>query len=749
MRRFFREYYLMQIDGEQVAVKRLFTPRASRWFAPDGSEYVSQSHISQIMSQFDDEHKLDISMLYEIVKDYEDGNKGGVTKEELQSESEARSKADIALQDDIAKEGQARIEAIQAEATAREEADIKLQENINSEKTERTKDVANINQNLALEAQARGEKDTALDEAIKAEAQARSAADTKLQEDLSKEGEARVAADEAINKELQNSVKYTDVATEQNLGRKAIVLENHDTILGKASDGQSYNLIMMSKWDKVDIGTGQKEINLNGSAERPTYNDSKNLALLEDIQAALGTITLEHSSDLQYTLKVGDAIIGTINIPQDNTLKSVEYNPDTKALDFVFLVDGEEQPVSVDIADLVDTYLAGDGLTLTGNVFSIKLDPASQKYIEVTTEGLKIVGIDEALLKKVDWVDVSTGENPGRRAILLNNHDVLLGKATNGEYYNLIMMSKWDKVDVGTAQKEINLNGSAERPTYNDDSSLALLKDVEEVDAKFGDYTKTEDLPTALPNPNKLTIKYNGLTALEYDGGSAGELDLVVNATTIPMAPEDNTPMSTYLSVLNAKFDNYALKTQIPTVPSSLPNPFGLTINYNGVPVVEYDGQNTVEGNFIINADTVPMGAEDNKSIATKITEVEDELPEESELGVVFNFPIRTLKDDVYSEETILGWFGATDIADLKGMISRGGQMYMKYGITLSYNPHYYRMPIQYIAFETNTQIKIVVLGLDTTNDNPCKYEIIMNLDGTIIEGNCNIKVTMTNFTMS
>ena len=51
-------------------------------------------------------------------------------------------------------------------------------------------------------------------------------------------------------------------------------------------------------------------------------------------------------------------------------------------------------------------------------------------------------------------------------------------------------------------------------------------------------------------------------------------------------------------------------------------------------------------------------------------------------------------------------------------------------------------MPIQYIAFESANQIKMVVIGLDTTNDMPTKYEIILNLDGTIAKGNSNIKVT-------
>ena len=60
-------------------------------------------------------------------------------------------------------------------------------------------------------------------------------------------------------------------------------------------------------------------------------------------------------------------------------------------------------------------------------------------------------------------------------------------------------------------------------------------------------------------------------------------------------------------------------------------------------------------------------------------------------------------------------------------------------------NPHYYRMPVQYAAFESANQIKLVFIGLNTNNDVVSKYEILANLNGTIIEGNSNVKMTITN----
>lgn len=106
--------------------------------------------------------------------------------------------------------------------------------------------------------------------------------------------------------------------------------------------------------------------------------------------------------------------------------------------------------------------------------------------------------------------------------------------------------------------------------------------------------------------------------------------------------------------------------------------------------------------------------------------------------------PIRTLQDKVYTQEEILGWFGVEDIVSLKKIIAYGGIQYVKYGLSLSTNPHYYKMPVEYVAFESANQIKLVFVGLNTSNDVASKYEMIINLDGTVIEGNSNVKLTIT-----
>ena len=378
----------------------------------------------------------------------------------------------------------------------------------------------------------------------------------------------------AINELKEGKVDWTDVSTDENPGRKAIVLKNHDLLLGTDTKGVTYTISMINKWDVVDLGTSKLPINLNTPAGvRPTVQEAGQSG--------------EQANKLAYLSDIDD-----INTMLGNYLTREEFDNLVK-----------DAPEALDtlkeIADkLADNDDVAAALTTQISDLSEKVDEeVSRSTIEDEEAKARLqtleTGLSELKEKAVLYENVATGENPGRKAIILENHDTIVGKGTDGASYNLVMLSKWNKADFGSGSVEINLNGSAERPTYNDDEEIALMKDIDAI-----------------------------------------------------------------------------------------------------------------------------------------------------KLPVEFSFPLRTLQDKVYSQEEIFGWFGTTNAAELKTLIVREGQFYLRYGIQLSGNPYYYKMPIQYIAFESANQLKMVVIGLDTRNDMPVKYEIVINLDGTVIEGNSNIKVT-------
>lgn len=227
------------------------------------------------------------------------------------------------------------------EASAREEGDAKLSEKIESEASRVDGMVNQINENVASSIETLNnnlvQAIETINNGIAAEVTNREEGDAKLQaaidelaEKVNGEGadltelEGKIeknAADiatvnnnlvEAVNNinknvadgfstingglnneirpELEKAVKYEDTATEQNPGRKTIFLNNHDNICGKTTDGSAVNIAMVSKWNKVDLGSSSVEINLNGSAERPTYNDTEEIAYVSDVAGLSNTL---------------------------------------------------------------------------------------------------------------------------------------------------------------------------------------------------------------------------------------------------------------------------------------------------------------------------------------------------------------------------------------------------------------------------------------------------------------------------
>ena len=479
------------------------------------------------------------------------------------------------------------------EASAREEGDAKLSEKIESEASRVDGMVNQINENVASSIETLNnnlvQAIETINNGIAAEVTNREEGDAKLQaaidelaEKVNGEGadltelEGKIeknAADiatvnnnlvEAVNNinknvadgfstingglnneirpELEKAVKYEDTATEQNPGRKTIFLNNHDNICGKTTDDSAVNIAMVSKWNKVDLGSSSVEINLNGSAERPTYNDSKQIALLEDVHGNMETIALVKKDDLTYELQVGDKIAGTINIPADQFLKSVEYSAEDKSLTFVFNTSEGEQTSVVDLSSLVDTYVAGNGIELIENGFSIKLDPSSESYLSVSEAGIKVEGINEikknvqevaanlvtvnenlassidAINKKaVKYEDVADSNLPERKAIVLKNGDVILGGNLEGGTSSLVQLNRWGVADFGSSSVPFNINTPKDvRPTVQEAGQsgeeahkIAYLSDVESSSAQIEEVkaaleTKADkaDVDSAVENIN-------------------------------------------------------------------------------------------------------------------------------------------------------------------------------------------------------------------------------------------------------
>lgn len=92
---------------------------------------------------------------------------------------------------------------------------------------------------------------------------------------------------------------------------------------------------------------------------------------------------------LTYHLIDGDGgNCGTINIPQDTFLDSVSVTEDNE-LEFIFNTESGKESVKCDISKFIDTYEAGNGISLSNKKFSVKV--VENKFVKVTERGVEVV----------------------------------------------------------------------------------------------------------------------------------------------------------------------------------------------------------------------------------------------------------------------------------------------------------------------------------------------------------------------
>lgn len=348
-----------------------------------------------------------------------------------------------------------------------------------------------------------------------------------------------------------------------------------------------------------------------------------------------------------------------INIFKDQHLKSVEYNPETRDLEFVFILqDGSESPVNVPLDDLFVPYVPGSGILFTkqeDGSTQISLDPS-----------------------------------------------VLSGYLTKKEATELYQ-PKGDYQPAGNYAPA----APAEDP-YAHRSEIPKPQDLSPY------LTKSSAQETYQPKGNYLTqIPEEYIPVTEVDDKKVLAL------------PEETQIMGTIAGALYALLSLRTYnKGQEEEITQAEVGTTSYHLNLNTSDNLTYD---TPEG---------------KKTVATT-----DEIPA-VDAGAV-RIPVRTIADKVYTKAEIMNWFGIDDetsedsVVELKRLFAYGPQLYIDWGISLSGRPMRYKMPIQYSAFESDNQVKLVVVGLDTSDDSVSKYTILINLDGTIIEGNSNVQVTL------
>lgn len=240
---------------------------------------------------------------------------------------------------------------------------------------------------------------------------------------------------------------------------KTIQLANHDNLSGIGTDGEGYNLAMISKWDKADYGSPRLPINLNGSEDRPTYNDTKEIALVEDIEGITiptKVSELENDSDFQDDEQVDAKIQAAIDI-QTGTINEKFSNVDSSLGSLETLISEETEA-----RGLADTKLQEDLMKAVEGM--VKHEDYKDKKIIVLSNAEQIVG--------------------------QSNPDELEGKIEVNGKIPLIKLNEWNVIDAGSPMTQFNINTPKDvRPTVQESGQsrenahkIAYLDDIQKLE---------------------------------------------------------------------------------------------------------------------------------------------------------------------------------------------------------------------------------------------------------------------------
>lgn len=173
----------------------------------------------------------------------------------------------------------------------------------------------------------------------------------------------------------------------------------------------------------------KKEISLVINANDKVLSQSPDGLLATFAIAKLGTATEGFAASYQLQDKNGDAMGVTIDIPKDmvvsaGEVKTVETADQPysgavvgdKYIDLT-IANTDDTHLYIPVKDLVDIYTAGNGIEVSvSNVISAKIDAATERFLTVGADGIKLAGVQDAIntakaevQAAVDKVEASVG----------------------------------------------------------------------------------------------------------------------------------------------------------------------------------------------------------------------------------------------------------------------------------------------------------------------------------------------------
>ena len=339
------------------------------------------------------------------------------------------------------------------------------------------------------------------------------------------------------------------------------------------------------------------------------------------IDAGLSTISITGDS-LTYTLTVNGKNAGTINIP--SFVDDVSYDESTKELVFKY----GDQYIRVSVSDLVDTYTAGEGISISGNQITCTL----------TDEVQSLQDKDREIVDSIN--NVYTKEEIDNKGFLTSHQDIsgkadvsalnavqqeVTANAANIADLEVAVSNKLDATaytptdlsDYSTTEQMNSAISAAVAPKANsaDVYTKAEVDAAVSVKANANDvYTKAES-DAALDEKLDATA-YTPTDLSEY--AKTADVNSAIENAVVPKAnAADVYTKEVVDNALATKQDkgDYALRSEIPAIPTNV-SAFANDANYQTVT----DVNNAIQA--IVGA--APEALDTLEEIANKLKDGDD-----------------------------------------------------------------------------------------------------------------------------
>ena len=169
---------------------------------------------------------------------------------------------------------------------------------------------------------------------------------------------------------------------------------------------------------KIDT-SGNVSLSTGANGLKANYEDfatgiaGDDKVLTADATMLKANLNLQYDSGTKQIKLLGkeNAVIATIDATdfiKDGMVQSVELSGNNLVI--TFNTDAGAEPISVDLSKFLDVYTAGNGITISGKSIAAKVDPATESFLTVGANGLKISGvhaeITEAVSQALTWTEV-------------------------------------------------------------------------------------------------------------------------------------------------------------------------------------------------------------------------------------------------------------------------------------------------------------------------------------------------------